>query len=597
MSVGRLLEVAAAIADPWGERPLPAADAIDYPAVAELLVANKASFLTMHRRYGAALDMSPLAPWLEAERARFHAIRREFERVRLDLEAHGVRTVLFKSTGLFPSFPFLSSNLDVLIDPGKGDLARRRLHALGYTELLNVEEPDKYLFRRFPLDGTLDTFHLHEAVGWGVPFVDVEDIWAGARPAQDDPEILVPAPREALLITTAHWFYEDKELSLQNLFFVADALRKLDVTLDSVAEAAALRGWSDGFFAGLQVFDDAWRLLFGASALSERDRELVSSRLRRVGHGMRAALGSVSFGGSRPATVPFLRNKVIYYEKIMRDPARPVGRRLFDVGRTLLWAVRWKLHLRPQKPMLVTVSGCDGSGKTLQVERLREVLRTCDIRVETVWSRGASSRGMGWLIRVAKRVFGVKEPAAGAAADEPGEAARIAQRRRALSGPLRRRLFAFFLGLELAFVYAVRVRWLLLRGNVVICDRYVYDAAVDVAVAAAIDGREARDLLAGLFAVCPKPDLAFLLDVTEEDALRRKPDEGDVAHLAEGRRAFHALAHACGLRTVDAHATIDEVYEKLHRESLNLFYGRYRTVLNWLLASDPAQLNPGKWRA
>ena len=587
-----LLQKAAHAALPWGDAPLPV-EAGD-PEVVELIVKNKASLLAMSKRHGEAMAAPALAEALEQERSRFNAMRGEFERIRVDLEEHGVRTILFKSTGLYPSFAFLSSNLDVLIEPGKGELARQRLHTLGYTELLNVEEPDKYLFRRFPDDGTLDTFHLHDAVGWGVPFVEVEDVWANARPAEDDPEILVPGPREALLTTLAHWFYEDKELSLQNMFFVADALRKLETPLDEAATAARARGWEDGFYAALHIFDRAWQDIFGVPGMSDVHRGLVDGAIANMDGSMRGTIDSVTYGGKAPATIPFIKNKIVYYQKIMRDPQRSFTRRLGDVTKTLLWAVRWKLHLRPQKPMLVTFSGCDGSGKTIQAEKLVEVLDTCDIRNRIVWSRGASSKGMGALIRIGKAVFGKKGgdvPAGGSESDK------IAGRRDALDSPLRRRLFAFFVGCELAWIYAVKVRWQLLRGNVVICDRYVYDAAADLAVMAGIDAEEACKLLSGLFAICPRPAIAFLLDVDEEEALRRKPDEGDAQHLAEARRAFHVIASERGMHTIAAGNSIEAVFQVAHKRVLERFYSRYRTVLNWLLASDPGQLNPGKWRA
>ena len=251
-----LLTTAARIANPNGDGELPRLRDEEYAEVGRILLANHVSMIGVAARYGGSLRPAPLQRLLDEERARFDAQREEFERIRIDFEKPGVRTMLFKSTGLAPSFPHLSSNLDVLVSPGMGDLGRQRLHELGYVELLNVEEPAKYLFRRFLGDGSCLTFHLHEQVGWGVQFLDTEPVWQNATVADDDVGVMIPGAEEALLITVAHWFYEDKMLTLQNLFLTADALCKLPAGIVSAAEHARARGWLDGFCAALIIFDD-----------------------------------------------------------------------------------------------------------------------------------------------------------------------------------------------------------------------------------------------------------------------------------------------------------------------------------------------------
>lgn len=90
-----------------------------------------------------------------------------------------------------------------------------------------------------------------------MPFVDTESIWENARCAEDDPEILIPGPEESALITLAHWFYEDKALSLGNLFYTKAALRERSGTLSNLAETAASRGWEQGFYCELKIFNES----------------------------------------------------------------------------------------------------------------------------------------------------------------------------------------------------------------------------------------------------------------------------------------------------------------------------------------------------
>jgi thymidylate kinase len=585
------LETAARLAHPWA----PAAPTDFTPdelrAAGELLARQKVSFLALRRAHGEAVMDTPLRAFVEKDAARFRAQRDAYERIRSRLEEDGVRAMLFKSAGLYPSFHYLSDNLDVLVPRGGAAAARRRLEELGYVELVNVEEPGKFLFRRFPGDGSSFAFHLHEVVGWGVPFVDDGPLWDDARRADDDPDILVPAPAQALLVTLAHWFYEDKALSLGNLILTAGALRALEGPLAAPAALAAARGWEEGFWGAIAVAGGVWGRLVGEPLLSvERARELADGLGRSAF--MRRLVPKARASGDLAAVIPFAANKVAYYRKVLRDPGRGAGRRLADVVATLLWAVRWKLHIRSQRPLLVSVSGCDGSGKSLQVARLRRAFETCDVRVRVVWARGASSRLAAPLMKLGARVLGGRRRAAEGAAANGGESARFAQRQASLQGPLARVVFSWVYALDLVWPWCVRPRLLMLAGNVVICDRYVPDALVDYALFTGTDASRPPLVLRALARLAPRPRVRALLDVTPDEALRRKPEEGGAAHLEAARAAFLALSPRLRLDVHDAGASAEEVQERLARESLRAFYARYWTLVNALLWSVPQQLNP-----
>jgi thymidylate kinase len=302
-----------------------------------------------------------------------------------------------------------------------------------------------------------------------------------------------------------------------------------------------------------------------------------------------AVLSNVRYEARTPARIPFLRNKLVYYRKVLTDPSRTLGRRLRDAVETFLWAVRWKLHVRSQRPILVTLSGCDGSGKTLQADGLRGVFDTCDLRNAGVWARGASSRFMSFFIRVGKALR--RSPGEGAA--HAGEAARFEDRRRSLGGNRAiRGLFAFLYALDLTWPYLVKTRLLMAVGKVVICDRYVYDALVDYTLYTgdAIDALPAP--LRWLERAAPRPQVRILLDVDPSEALRRKPEEGAVTHLEQAREAFAVLAGRHGMEVISLGPGPEEVQQRLARTALDAFYERYGTFLNGLLWSNPGQLNP-----
>ena len=587
------LLAAARLAHPWDPAPLEAYTSEQLLAAAVTLQSHKVSLMALRQTHGNSVLDTPLAAVIDEERSRYRREREEYEKIRLGFAGGGIDAMLFKSTGLFPSFHYLSANLDVIVPDGRARDARNQLKALGYVELLNIEEPGKFLFRRFPGDGSSFAFHLHEVVGWGVPFLDNEPLWAGARTPAEDPDILIPGPREALLVTIAHWFYEDKELALGNLFLTANALWEWEGTLCQASQLAADKGWEDGFWGGLQVFDRAWSDIMGTPFLSATRRNELDDGLRASSFVRDHVVARVRYGPDVPARLPFLRNKMSYYRKIALDPSRSFWRKIGDVVTTVLWAVRWKLHIRSQRGLLVSVSGCDGSGKTLQVQRLRGALDACDIRNRVIWSRGASSRGIAPFLRLGKFIASVRSRDASVqAGDSSGEAGRFEQRQRLLRRPFPRLAFATLFAIDLAWTYCVRTRLAMLAGNVVLCDRYVYDALVDYTLYTGCSLSELPASLRWLERASPRPHVPVLLDVDPDEALRRKPEEGDTGHLARARETFVGLAHDRNLLVMPADHSADEVQSRTVGAVLNAFYDRYGTLCNKLLCSNPSQLNP-----
>jgi thymidylate kinase len=595
------LRLAAHIAHPESDVNLAAVDPEALKRAATLLEAQKVSFIPIAKRFGSAIDGTALAGFAARDLVRYQMQREEFERIRRALEAERVSTMVFKSTGLAPSFHYLSSNLDILVPDGCARTGRRILTEMGYVELLNVEEPRKLLFRRFTGDGSSFAFHMHEVVGWGVPFLDNGPVWSRARHPVDDPAILIPGPSEGLLVTLAHWFYEDKALSLGNLFLTANALRTLDEALAEPAVQARRRGWEEGFWGAICIFDEAWKRLFDEPLLSADQRGELERAPARYADVRERILPLVSYGANNVAArIPFKANKVVYYRKVMRDHGRPIERKLVDVMDTLLWAVRWKLHVRSQPALLVTLSGCDGSGKSLQAELLRGAFDTCDVRVRTVWARGASSKGAGAFMRAGKKLLGggsagsraPDSTADATAAALPNEAERFKERRRRLRNPVARWVFSVVFATDLVWPYVVQTRRAMAGGNVVICDRYICDALVDYALFTGTDPANPPLALKVLHTMIPRPQVAILLDVDPAEALRRKPEEGSTEHLAVARRMFLDLATARRMTIIEGNSTADEVQRDITHAALTEFYTRYGTIINWLLRSNPGQLNP-----
>jgi thymidylate kinase len=195
---------------------------------------------------------------------------------------------------------------------------------------------------------------------------------------------------------------------------------------------------------------------------------------------------------------------------------------------------------------LVAFSGMDGSGKSTQVELLREHLGSRGRPTQVAWSRlewttlwessGALERiaaPVNWLLGGKTRVHDASpEPAGeGPAADGPAGAAGFSAPAAPASraARLRRRsgLLTHVWVLVVAIVHARRqreaVRAASAPGTLVICDRYTLDAAVGLRRRYG-EGRSFRLQVRLMEWLSPRPSLAWHVDVPAEVAGARKEE-------------------------------------------------------------------------
>lgn len=106
----------------------------------------------------------------------------------------------------------------------------------------------------------------------------------------------------------------------------------------------------------------------------------------------------------------------------------------------------------------------------------------------------------------------------------------------------------------------------IVRNEVVVCDRYIYDIMINVA----INYKWSSVSLAQRFQrfplrIFPKPDKIFLIDVSEEIAFKRKNDISSVNYLIDRRNLYKYLSPEIGMVMINGNDTIENV----HREILD----------------------------
>jgi thymidylate kinase len=203
--------------------------------------------------------------------------------------------------------------------------------------------------------------------------------------------------------------------------------------------------------------------------------------------------------------------------------------------------VCWEGTLGPvsiKRPLLISFSGLDGSGKSTQIENLRERLASAGLKVELLafWDNVVvMTRYREGFVHT---VYG-SEKGVGA----PGK-------------PVNRRdknVRAWYLTIARHALYlldAIHLRMVVKRainsGNdAIIIDRYVYDELANLP----LERPMTRSFVRFVEKLAPVPDVAYLLDADPEAAHKRKP-EYPVDFMHKCRAAYYRLAALLGTMTI-----------------------------------------------
>jgi thymidylate kinase len=161
--------------------------------------------------------------------------------------------------------------------------------------------------------------------------------------------------------------------------------------------------------------------------------------------------------------------------------------------------------------MLITFSAIDGAGKTTQIDMLKSELEQRGHKVRIVWSRGGYTPRIQWLKDLARRLAGKRLPSAG----------HSAKRDAYLAKGWISRLWLVLAILDLAFLYGLQLRWWRAKGECVLCDRFLWDTAIDYRLMFRNVAVENWWLWRFLVWTTPKPDTALALLISFEESIAR----------------------------------------------------------------------------
>ncbi len=190
------------------------------------------------------------------------------------------------------------------------------------------------------------------------------------------------------------------------------------------------------------------------------------------------------------------------------------------------------------RPLLISFSGLDGSGKSTQIANLQRFLQDRGLccKLLTFWDDVVVlARYREGFVH---KVYG-SEQGVGA----PGQPVNRRDKnvRKWYLTPVRHGLYLLD-ALHLATVVAAARRS---GEDVILVDRYIYDELANLP----LGNPATRIFVRTIDAFVPSPDLAYLLDVDPEQAWKRKP-EYPLDFLYAYRRSYLRLARMLGCMTV-----------------------------------------------
>lgn len=191
-----------------------------------------------------------------------------------------------------------------------------------------------------------------------------------------------------------------------------------------------------------------------------------------------------------------------------------------------------------KRPLLISFSGVDGSGKSTQIENVRRALHAAGLstRLLAFWDNvvvGVKYRE-GFVHAVYKSERGIGSPG------KP-----VNRRDKNMRGwhltAVRHLLYL----LDACNLCRVVARERKRGADVIILDRYIYDELSNLNLANPFS----RAFVRLVHAFVPKPDIAYLLDADPAAAYARKP-EYPVDFMERCRRAYFQLANLLGTMTI-----------------------------------------------
>ncbi len=219
--------------------------------------------------------------------------------------------------------------------------------------------------------------------------------------------------------------------------------------------------------------------------------------------------------------------------------------------------------------MIIAFSGVDCAGKSTQIELLRQYYLSRGMTCTVFWYRPGYSRELecckSWVRNVYGGVRGLKRHLSGNPGNSASDAAAggMNDSGKRIIPPV----WMVTALLDSALQYALKLRLLARKYDVVICDRYVCDGRLDIVFKypEMFWPETVFEMMSVLF---PKPDVSFLLWLDYETVKERAeaknepfPDDDRTRYLRW--RAYDFLRDDGGMCVIDSRVPVEEAHRRI----------------------------------
>ncbi len=217
-----------------------------------------------------------------------------------------------------------------------------------------------------------------------------------------------------------------------------------------------------------------------------------------------------------------------------------------------------------RKGILICFIGIDGSGKSTQAEMIFDHLSKRKINVVINWGRREPFLIKPITILIKKFLLREKGGTEG-----KNYIYIKKSRNKYFKITALRNLWINIALLDYFFKLISRIHLPLLKGNIVICDRYIHDAIADFAGNFNYNSDNIRTMLKNhLLRLFPKPTKVFYIDIPPEIGAKRKFDGTSIEYLKDRKRIYDLLNKEIDIIKVDGSKNIESV-QKIILHELN----------------------------
>jgi len=209
-----------------------------------------------------------------------------------------------------------------------------------------------------------------------------------------------------------------------------------------------------------------------------------------------------------------------------------------------------------KKAFLICFVGMDGTGKTTQAKRLVDALEARGVKCKYVWNTYQPFITKPFLLLGKALFFRGK--------DAFKDYAQYSHTKiKVFRTPILSWVYEYLSLFDYLCQSLIKVRLPRLFGSNIICDRYVPDVAVNLAMELNYSDEKLRSRLDGLLSWLPQPDLTFLMDVPEETGYQRKDDTPSIEHLRSLRGIYLSIGKGCGAVMLDGTEDLARLESKI----------------------------------